>query len=347
LQYAAGLLTKSPQLEMNDIGYLRSTDQIFQVSYIGYNFNEPVGILRSASININQMSYWNLNFENVGNVADINYGLQFTNNWSFSNGFGYNTSNLSASMLRGGPAFLLSPTANGFLSIRSNNHKPLSFSSRVSVIEGEQKSQNRRDISFGITYRPSRTLMLTLTPSYGIYKNNTQFVRTIALSENENRYILANIFQKTFATSLRVNYTITPELTLQFWGQPFFASGSFSHFKKVTDARASDYQQRFSVFSADQINYSEGHRTYYVNEGEADNHSYSFRNPDFKITEFLGNLVLRWEYNPGSTLFLVWSQTRDHSQGDGLMDIPNDTNLLFSQKAHNVFMLKFTYRFGA
>jgi len=347
LRYAAALLAKSPQLEINDMGYLRFTDQLFQVSYIGYSLNKPVGILRSASINLNQMSYWNFNLENVGNAGDLNYGLQFINNWSFSNGFGYNTSNLSSSMLRGGPAFLLPPAANAYMNVRTNDRKMLSFSSQVSITEGEQKSQKRRDINIGMTYRPANTLMITLTPSYGINRNNNQYIRAIRLSESETRYILAEMNQRVAAMSLRINYTITPELTLQFWGQPFFASGSFSHFKKVTDARASDYQQRFSVFSADQINYSEGQGTYYVNEGEEGNHSYSFRNPDFKITEFLGNLVLRWEYKPGSTLFLVWSQTRDHFHADGIMDIPNDTNLLFSQKAHNVFMLKFTFRFGA
>jgi hypothetical protein len=347
LQYAAALLAKSPQLELNEIGFLRSTDQLFQVSYIGYSFNKPVGILRSASINLNQMSYWNFNIENVGNAGDLSYNLHFTNNWSLGNGVGYNTSNLSASMLRGGPAFLLAPSANGFLSIRTNNQKALSFSSRISITEGEHKSHNRRDINLGVTYRPTKTLMITLTPSYGINMNNTQYVRTISIAENEPRYIMANLFQRTLATSLRVNYTITPELTLQFWGQPFISTGHFTDFKKVTDPRASDYFNRFSSFTESQITYNPTERLYHINENEEGTLGYSFRNPDFKITEFLGNLVLRWEYKPGSTFFLVWSQTRDHYYQDGFLDVYQDAYDLFSQKAHNVFLLKFTYRFGA
>jgi hypothetical protein len=58
-------------------------------------------------------------------------------------------------------------------------------------------------------------------------------------------------------------------------------------------------------------------------------------------------MVLRWEYKPGSTLFLVWSQTRDHYQNTGFLDVYQDAYDLFSQKAHNVFMLKFTYSIGA
>ena len=347
LRYAGALLAKSPQLEINDMGFLRFTDQLFQVSYIGYSFNEPAGIMRSASINLNQMSNWNFNFENVGNSADVNYGLHFTNNWSFSNGFGYNTSNLSASMLRGGPAFLLPPAANTYMNIRTNDRKMLSFSSQISITQGVQNSQKRRDVNFGITYRPINTLMINVTPSYGVNRNSTQYVRTISLPKDENRYILANIFQRTVATSLRVNYTITPELTLQFWGQPFISSGHFTDFKKVTDPRAADFLKRFYSFSESQIAYNEAEGLYHVSEDEAGTLNYSFRNPDFKITEFLGNLVLRWEYKPGSTLFLVWSQTRDHYKNEGFLDVYQDAYDLFSQKAHNVFMLKFTYRFGA
>lgn len=345
LRFAAALLAKSPGLEINDIGYLRFTDQIFQVTYVGYSFTEPFWIIRSAGINLNQMTNWDFNLENVGNGGDINFNVRFVNNWYFSSGAGYHTSSLSTSMLRGGPAFLLPPTTNGTLIVRTNNRKRLTFSSQFFASEGAQNSQKRYNINLGMAYRPSNTLMLELMPAYGKNMNNTQYIRSLSTSGQETRYLMAQLQQQTVALSLRVNYTITPELSLQFWGQPFFASGSFDQFKKLTEARATEYQQRFAIFTRDQIAFDPMDNMYHVNESE--DHQYSFRNPDFSLLEFLGNMVVRWEYMPGSTLFFVWSQTRDHYHQDGTPDVFNDAGLLFSQKAHNVFMVKFTYRFGA
>ena len=76
---------------------------------------------------------------------------------------------------------------------------------------------------------------------------------------------------------------------------------------------------------------------------------YSFENDDFKVQEFLSNLVLRWEYNPGSTVYLVWSQTRSYENGSGNLNYFNDLGDLFNgdnNKPHNVFLVKFSYRFG-
>ncbi len=293
------------------------------------------------------MSNWNFNLENAGGGGDINYNLQFTNNWSFNNGFGYHITSLSASMLRGGPAFMLPPSTNGYAGFRTNQRRQLSFNSQFSFTDGREDSQKRRNYNVGMTYRPFNTLMLTLTPSYSIYENNTQYVRTINPGDNENRYLLARLKQKTVAMSLRVNYTITPDLSLQFWGQPFFASGNYDAFKRVTNPRASEYQQRFYTYSPSQIHFNEQDRTYHVNEGNQENHAYSFRNPDFNVIQFLGNMVVRWEYRPGSTLFMVWSQTRDHFHDNGMFDLHHDAGQLLDIKPHNVFMLKFTYRFGA
>ena len=73
---------------------------------------------------------------------------------------------------------------------------------------------------------------------------------------------------------------------------------------------------------------------------------YGFDKPDFNVQEFLSNFVIRWEYNPGSSVYLVWSQTRSNSNTSGTMDYSNDMEDLFSEKPHNVFLIKFSYRFG-
>ena len=158
-------------------------------------------------------------------------------------------------------------------------------------------------------------------------------------------YIFARINQTTLSASLRVNYNITPDLSIQYWGQPFLSSGKYSEFKKITNARADDYNDRFSIFTGSNISYdpSAAQYTIYDSLGKE---LYHFNQPDFNVKDFLSNMVIRWEYLPGSTIYLVWSQTRNQSVSDGNFNLHSDLASLFDNKPYNVFLLKLSFRLG-
>ena len=158
-------------------------------------------------------------------------------------------------------------------------------------------------------------------------------------------YIFARIHQKTLSASLRINYNITPDLSIQYWGQPFLSSGKYTEFKKITNGRAGYYTDRFRVFPASEINYNSPSDQYQVND-QSGNTLYTFDQPDFNVKAFLSNLVVRWEYNPGSTLYLVWSQNRNQSVQNGNFDLASDMRDLFNNKPYNVFLLKASFRLG-
>jgi len=158
-------------------------------------------------------------------------------------------------------------------------------------------------------------------------------------------YIFARINQKTLSASLRINYNITPDLSIQYWGQPFLSNGNYSEFKKITDARADNYSDRFSIFNGNEIGYDPSKDQYMVND-PLGKEIYRFDKPDFNVKEFLSNMVLRWEYLPGSTIYLVWSQTRNQSVSDGRFNFQSDLNRLFQDKPYNVFLLKLSFRIG-
>ncbi len=110
---------------------------------------------------------------------------------------------------------------------------------------------------------------------------------------------------------------------------------------------AQQYGDRFVVYSPQQISLVDDQ--YLIDENIDGINDYSFDRSDFNVQEFLSNLVIRWEYNPGSTLYLVWSQTRSGYNNSGVMDFANDLGDLFSKnndKPHNIFLIKFSYRFG-
>jgi len=195
-----------------------------------------------------------------------------------------------------------------------------------------------------ITYKPVNTLSLSFNPSYMKSYDELQYIDQTSYG-NQTRYIYGSIDQKVVSMSFRVNFNLSPDLTLQYWGQPFVATGKYYEFKYITDPMASDYHNRFSVYSPSQIKEVNNER-YELDENIDGITDYGFDKPDFNFREFLSNFVLRWEYNPGSAMYLVWSQTRSTSNNSGMMNYSNDIEELFSEKPHNVFLLKFSYRFG-
>lgn len=162
-----------------------------------------------------------------------------------------------------------------------------------------------------------------------------------------DRYILSQIDQQIVDLSLRLSYNITPDLTIQYWGQPFLAAMDFSKFKVVTDPRAEKLADRYHLLTDSEMEYDAEENTYYVDDNGDGTSDYSFENPDYNYDQFLSNLVARWEFLPGSTLYLVWSQTRSYYDSTGSFSLDqNLSNLYTEKKPHDVFLIKFTYRFG-
>ncbi len=161
----------------------------------------------------------------------------------------------------------------------------------------------------------------------------------------KDRYIFGTIDQNVLSMSLRIDYNITPDLTIQYWGQPFTASGEYTDFKMITDSKADEFTDRYHIYTSDQISLVDD--IFEVDEDVDGNVDYSFYNPDFTVDEWLSNLVIRWEFLPGSTAYLVWSQTRNYYVQDGNSGVWDNMNNMFTDgKPTNTFLIKFSYRFG-
>lgn len=194
------------------------------------------------------------------------------------------------------------------------------------------------------TVKPGQSFTATVTPSLSRNRNDIQYVTR---TDDGGRYILSQINQQIVSMSLRMNYNITPDLTIQYWGQPFLAAMDYNKYKAVTDPMAEKLQDRYHLIADNEIDYDTDNSRYLVDENRDGTTDYSFDNPDNNYDQFLSNLVLRWEFMPGSTVYLVWSQTRSYSDSTGSFSLEqNLDNLYTSKKPYDVFLLKFTYRFG-
>ena len=344
LKYMAFLNFKSPGLELNDIGYLRSADEIIQIFWIGYRFTEPFSIFRSANINFNQWNCWDYGGRHQVIGANINGHAEFKNYWNLAFFSAIDSKSQLNTMLRGGPTLTMPGQMNIGTFIGSNTRKKLTaeFSLDYSILFDNAGKEQRAGLEIG--YKPISNLQLSLEPGFSKRYRELQYV-TQENFEDADRYVFGTIDQKTLNMSIRINLILSPELTIQYWGQPFICSGKYTDFKHIIDPKAHIFEERFRVFDPSEIRYDAIDEVYRVNEN-ASGLSYSFDNPDFNIKEFLSNLVFRWEYRPGSYVYLVWSQTREDYNLLGNARFRNDILDVWDNCPQNVFMLKLSYRIG-
>jgi len=335
---------KSPGLEINDMGYMQTADQILSVLWTGYNFTEPFSIFRRLNLNNDIFLSSNFGGEINGLGYEYNVNVNFKNFWNGGFGGGFNINQVSDRMLRGGPSMYLPNNARFNYRLMSDDRKIFSAGFFGNNNWGGEQYFHRGSYSLMMTIRPLNTLSITLSPSYSINHHELQYVTRQEMN-GDSRYIFGTIDQKVLSLSLRINYNITPDLTIQYWGQPFTASGDYSAFKMITDSKAGQFADRYHIYTNDQINLVED--GYEIDENVDSNVDYTFGNPDFTINEWLSNLVVRWEFMPGSTAYLVWSQTRNSSMENGDFEVWESLDNMFTEKkATNIFLVKFSYRFG-
>ncbi|MEJ2583958.1 MAG: DUF5916 domain-containing protein [Robiginitalea sp.] len=343
-RFESGATWRSPQLELNDIGFQRQADDFRHYTWVGYQSLKPDKTFRRVGINYNHWTIWDFGGYMNNLRFNANSWQNWANNWFTNIGFNYAPLQYSNFALRGGPRLRVSPEYSFWNSINTDQRKKLRFNAFYSGRSAIDNSFRRFSIEAGFTYQPTNALQLSVAPNLSLNKDGLQWINNIDVA-GDTRYLNGTISQETLSLSLRLNYTINPNLTIQYWGQPFISQGTYSSFKVITDPLASDFRQRFLEYGPDQITLAEN--TYEVDENLDGRVDFSFDNPDFSFVQFRSNLVVRWEYIPGSELFLVWSQDITTSGDPSLDLLPNlESNIFGNGLASNIFLLKATYRFA-
>lgn len=342
-RYGTKVNFTSPGLSINDIGYLRRADFINETAWAGYVIWNPFSIFRKMNIRVAQWLGWDFSGKWLYSGMRASFDTQFKNYWSFNMAFSGDGFDIDRHQLRGGPG--VRTPGRGGLSIRvkTDNRKKLVAGLAVSRGWGIEKWRNDINMGFTLNYQPLSSLQLSIDPLY--VRNNTSFYY-VATEEynNQSVYIAGTLQRESFQFNFRINYSLTPDLSIQYWGQPYFFSGKYSDYKKVVDAGNKSFNDQFHLYSDNEIVYDEDDNSFLIDESGNGQTDYSFENPDFSFYEFRSNFVIRWEYIPGSTAYFVWSQGRNGSVGEGDFYLQDRLVNLFDQTPSNVFLLKLSYR---
>lgn len=345
IKFETGLTFRSPELELNDIGFMLTANEINHFTWAGLQWQKQIGIFRSARINYNHWARWDFGGQKLYQAFNTNMHANFTNNWRIGSGLTWNTYEVSNNALRGGSSLKLNPSLGNFAYMNTDTRKKIVLSLNTFFAWGLGNTSQRSYYSMMLRAQPSNAFNLSVRADYSTnWRKQDQFVTVVQVNDR-SRYIVSEVNQKTINYTLRLDYNITPDLTIQYYGQPYITRPVYSNFGTVKDPLNTLYDARFHRFTASEISKTND-GTYSIDENHDGITDYSFNNPNFNFIQFRSNLVARWEYKPGSELYLVWSQGNTPD-----VDIESNTTLnnnlftnLFDGKGRNIFLLKATYR---
>jgi hypothetical protein len=343
--YTLWLTWRSPCFNVNDIGYCRSNDEIQEVAWVGFVQNEPVSIFRNFNFNVNQWSGFTFGAEKRYTGGNFNAHCTFKNFWNIGGGITVNGESLGTEALRGGPALLNdgSIEMNGY--INSDHRKKLMLFFNYYTYFIEHKISVYEYYNFSARFQVSDACSFSLGPVFEKMKNKIEYVDNIDYLDN-TRYIRGNIDRVQASMVVRLNYNLTPDFTIQYYGMPFISARKYNDIKYIKDSKADDFNERYSLYTDDQITLNSNDNIYEIDEDVNGTVDYTFDNPNCNAYDFNSNLVLRWEYRPGSVLYLVWSENRSDSQASGNFSFGNDVKELFKIYPYDIFLIKLSYRFG-
>jgi hypothetical protein len=338
---------RTPGFEANDLAFNTKADYFWMNGNLALSLAQPTKWYRNWFLILgNQREY---NFDGDRTDTQFHTGAfgQLLNYWGVSAFAIRRTDVFDDRLTRGGP--VVKRPGNLFFSGNLNTDSRKLITVSLNPFYSRSDEGYASDgLSAQVRVRAASNLSFSFAPSYSYSTAARQYVKTVAdptaTAFYGSRYLFSDLRQKTASLETRVNVTFTPTLTFELFAQPFISSIHYSRFKEIAAPRSDRtivYGEDAGTFST-QTDVSGRTIGYQIDpDGAGPAPVITLNNPDFNLRSLRGNAVLRWEYRPGSTLFLVWTRTSsDFAPIVGDFNLSRDADALFGAKADNIFLIK-------
>ncbi len=338
----------NPGFELNDLGYVGRGDYRALSTLVGYQDYTAGRHLRTFGASAFSANAWNFGGTGISRTLGGSAFGTFNDFWSVNGGLNRTLSAYDDRLLRGGPLAWAAPGWYAYGSVTSDSRKPVVVGLNGSF---QRDAAGGQDRSLGVSFdmRPTSALHITVTPTLDRLQNTAQYVQAVtdpaAAATYGTRYVFADLRQTTLSMEGRIDWTLSTRLSLQSYVQPFVAAGSYSDFKEFLTPGT----RSFGVYGRGRgtIAHDPAAGSYTVDpDGSGPAPAFTFGDPDFNVRSLRGNAVLRWEYRPGSAIYLVWQQLRSGYAPLGDFDTRRDVGAIFRNAPTNVLLLKATYWLG-
>jgi hypothetical protein len=320
--WGASLDTDSPGFETNDTGRLQNGDDIGLSANVTRRQTEPSALFRRSRLNLSGRVGWNYGGIRRDAQVRLSTSANFHNYWDANLNLQYNPRSISDGLTRGGPLMQTGWRTRLDGNLTTSSSSPTTVRIGGALERGEFGAW-LAEVSFRLSANPLPTLTFSIDPGYSRRVSARQYVGRFSDGSEATygaRYVFAKIERSQLAMRARFNYLFSPTLSVEGYAEPFSASGRYFEFGELAQA-GSRFLRVYGQAPGTTLSVED--RQYRVEDAAVPG-SFTFNNPDFNSLSFRSNLVLRWEWNPGSTLFLVWQQNRsDFCRAGTVTECPN------------------------
>ena len=345
-----GLGATSPGYEVNDIGFQSYADRLIVETHFQYNETRPGKTFRSWTFGGGPDNIWNYEGQHVLSNVNLVSQITFLNYWGVGLRFEWIPETYDDRLTRGGPLARSPEGLLGRINFNSDTRRNVTYRGTINVSQDDGDSW-AQSISGGIDLRPRENWQISIGPNWTRGHTSAQYVTSIADSRAVNtfgrRYLFGGLDQTTLGIDTRVNVTFSPTLSFELYAQPFLSAGDYVDLKEL--AQPGTYEFRTYGEEIGTVTPQSDGSSRIDPVGDDTSRSFVVEDLDFNFRSVLGNAVLRWEWRAGSTMYLVWQQSREENitgLGEdeiGQVDFGPEARALFGIKPDNVFAIKVNY----
>jgi hypothetical protein len=332
---------EAPGFEPNDMGSITNSDNRRVFADLRWRETRPTRFLRAYSIEAAFERGWSYSWLHRGTFPAVSTDLTLPNFWRISADYGAELRAYSDRLTRGGPVMATPLVWGGGIELQNASAARNPFGIEI----GGERNENggwESGIEIGFGYRPGPRWEIRFDPEWSRARDTRQYLATVSggrAATYNNRYVFAAVDRSEISGTMRVNYTFTPNLTLETYAEPFVSSGRFHTFGELSAPRARTLLLYGTNGTTIGTNID---GSYTVTDGAA---TFDLDNEDFNVRSFRSNMVLRWEWRRGSTMYLVWQQNREADLFTGNAR-PGDLWNTLDAPGTNFLALKVTYWTG-
>ncbi len=338
--------TRSPGFEINDFGYMRQTGYHSERVQMRLRQLRPGRLFRQFTWTVQEEGEFSHEWEQTKTSIQSSASADFHNYWNLSITGEHSLSALSTTLLRGGAAFLEPSNWRASIRGRTDWQRPYWLSWGVNHRIEDLSDANATTVDGSINIRPPGSFSASIRGRLNWSTSDRQYLSATTVGDSLH-YLFGRIDRRELSTTVRFDIALTSRMSFELYAEPFLSAGTYDSFRLVADPRANDYADRFDPLEQDQITRPGGDEALEIDvdgDGSAD---FMMYDPDFRVVSLRTNAVLRWEFRPGSTLFLVWQQNRQDRSQDSALNFGSAFGDVFTNAGTNVLAMKVAYWIGS
>jgi hypothetical protein len=338
--------TRTPGYETNDYAFQQRADYVWYNANLNRFWSKQTRWYQTMFGILGAQTQHNYEGDRTASEAHEFWNLTTRQFWNITEFYIARQSTMDDRQLRGGPVVRQPASGYGVLNISSDSRHIVTGNLDLEQY-WDRMGGRATTVGVSVAVRPAPNVSISFGPSWNPSHLVAQYVTSVedptSVDFYGSRYVVSSLDQRTLGFDTRLSWTFSPRMTLELYMQPFFGAAHYFDFKEYVAPRT----LLLRTYGKDQGTISstigqEGVITQYTvdPDGAGPASAFTFDNPDLTDRSLRGNAVFRWEYRPGSVLYVAWTHSRAAGGAFGDLQLRRDTDAILASRPDNIFLIK-------